>query len=653
MSWKFPIVSGRKAIIAVSAVSLIVVAAAFWVMATRHAHRSPSTELMTAERARAIGAEWRSTGGGDLGRRYADALLNTAQEEALISEIRNNKLLGDRPNSARLYEAEAYLRLRDYSTANAIAETDEIKDDPFAAFIRARTEFALGKKKDSDDLATALRYGGSFSAEAWLLRAREALDANELDTADAAARRAREAGADSGRVEVIEIEAAIRRGELQKVGTLLAARADALNARRRKTGLDKLVDLDGDRLRVMMALLEGDPIEAARLADRAGLSVAGDRFAPLAALAKWEAGDNAQSEALLRNHLEIAPADWRALDLLLGISETANRTADIQSLKKALRQYRPALASYRAMMSARKNCDTDGEYYAALSTGSALLNDEIPEGAIAALLGRNAAEMESLPEPSSTDRQLISLVREIGANDSLRAVRIARNSIGASPVELALSARAYADAGLQDEAMKSANASSISAPDFLAPLLVESGVLQKEGANDAAIATLGDFVDRNPGRDDARLALAAAYFHGENFKAAAATYASTDPRALFVNEDAATNYARAANEAGAAAAMRAIEAAQEELEEPRRLAEFCEMAGDDAAAASVWRDLLISAEPDRSALDAYRRILGRLGRAAEGERFIGEILRRHPNLRMETGKNGRFGASQKGDSGDF
>lgn len=111
--------------------------------------------------------------------------------------------------------AEALLRVKRHADAQTLARSLilESPGDARARLILARAAYQLGNFESAKAmLGDALRAGGEALADAWLFRARMALQDNAFETAASAVERARAAGAQQSEARALDAEVSIRSG---------------------------------------------------------------------------------------------------------------------------------------------------------------------------------------------------------------------------------------------------------------------------------------------------------------------------------------------------------------------------------------------------------------------------------------------------------
>jgi hypothetical protein len=589
--------------------------------APRGAAPATETAFVSPAAARALGARWRQTRRAETEVDYAQALLAAGLSGELLEALANDGLFAKDPAAHALFRAEALLRLYRYADAAAAASVALVADNPYAAFIRVRAQAGAGGGLDRDALALATRGPPDLAREAWLLRARAALDASDFAAADASLKRAAEVGATKARLEPFRVERDIRAGNKDRAAAVLAARAESLSKMAAERG-ETLPDYEGLRLAAMLALRAGDGREAARLADRAGLGTPGGPDAALAALAKWMAGDSAQAEAILSAHLRAAPGDWIARDLAAAIAFGNGKPREGEAHLALLAESNASLAAFRRMNRALARRDLDGALQAL-----AQVSGEAPvRGAAFALLGEGTA-IGRLPEPNDADRALVALA---GASDQRAARAAASKLLGLrrTPVDLAAAASALERVGLDDEAAALAFDASRAENGFFAPVALRARALEKMGREAEALGHLDGFIGKNPKDPEARIARARLSWRLGDVEAAVSGFAAIDAAVLFADADASLDYAAAAARAGEPWRGSMIDAARASSPSSERLARVLEIAGEAQAAAEAYRDALIDAPDAVDLANSYRRLMAQLGREPEADAFFAAIARR-------------------------
>lgn len=570
-------------------------------------------QLVSVAQARALGARWRAEKSEELGRQYAQALIGAGLYDEVLAEIERG-LFGSDNDAARIFRAEASLRQGRFDEAMAAARSGE---NPYFGYARARAAYALTGDRDAvfADLASALRGPKELASEAWLFRARLALDANDFDGAEAASRRALEAGAAASRVELIGIEKSVRAGDLEAA----AGKLDARSERRRS-----IADPEDYRLAVMIKLRAGEARAAVRLADRMRTgAVDSGRARLVAALAKHLAGDDAQAWSLVSAHLAAAPKDWTALDLAAAIARAVGRNDDAARLLARLEKERPALAVLRTT---RINAAVLDASFEALTGPNGNCS---AEGAATMLLGPGVA-IHGLEEARGDELAIANIAAAISSGDERRmksqALAVLKDK--SSPLGLALAGLAFRKLDDMGNASQSLTLSSEMAPDFLAPVLLHSELLAQGGAYKEAAMRLNSFLSRHGDDPRARLALARVEARGGDPVAASRSFALVPPALVFAEEETAALYGAAAKAAGGEARAEMQKAARANAPSSRILGVALATAGDDAGAAAALRNAVIAAPEDEGLARRYLEIMTMLGRAEEARSLLGEIERR-------------------------
>jgi hypothetical protein len=574
--------------------------------------------------ARAIGAQWRRAPTDALAVNYARALAAAGLYEELLMEIGARGLLAEDPPLRNLLRSEAYYRLGRYAEALA-APPGTGPVSPPLALVRARAIYALTADPDAARAALAAAFRGApdLAAEAWLFRARLALDANDDDGADAASRRAAEAGAAAERLAAIAIERAIRAGRIDAARRALSA--PRRFARRRSPDL-----APDDRLRLagLLALKSGDAAAAARFFDLIPpLAADESRVRLLAALAKWRAGDRAQAHAHVAAALAAAPEDWAALDLAQAIAADLRRDDERASLLGRLAEARPALALARRAQGAEGG---------ARDTIFALLADWRAEpahqGAASWLMGDDADAPQWVRDPNADDRAAIALAAALARQDlpALRKQAHAAHRADAAPLLLAMAGRAFAhlgDAARADDAFAKA---SLADPGFFTPVRLRAERLARADEGARALDLLRRFCADNPDRADAAIALAKLEFAEGEGRRARQRLAELPPPMVFSDLEAAQIYASAAVAHGPDAVAAMLAAAEESAASGRVLGAVRMAVGDAPGAAKAYRDGLLENPGDPDLPNLYYSAMAQIGRADEARSFLAELARRAP-----------------------
>lgn len=583
---------------------------------TKRDARADVAAAPTIAEARALGAHWRAQKTEALARDYAAALISVGLYDHLLTEIGERGLFAGDRDAANLFRAEANLRLGRYN--EALKSAAGSAGNPYFAYARARASYALtgdGAAAGSD-LATALRGPKELVADAWLFRARLALDANDFEAAEAAARRAVETGADRRRAALVSIERAIRAGAPGEAARLLKAHL-------RKAGPATAEEL---RLAAMIKLRAGDPRGASRFLDETRSRGAGDdRARLLSALAKWMTGDLAQAHALVGAHLAAAPHDWMALELGAAIARDFGRAGEADHLLERLAGERPALGIVRTPR--REGAALDR----AFAELAALGGDEGLGGVAASLLGPDVEIPDAIREANETERGIIKLAIALEEGDE-RTMRAAARALAGSadPLALALAGKALLKAGDFDCADAAFAASSALAADFFAPVELRAERYAQRREFVAARALLQAFLEANSGHHRARLALATIEAGSGATRAAAANFAAIPPEILFADGEAVLLYAVVAKASGGTALSTMRARAKSGAPSARRLGEALLASGDEAGAAPPLRRALIDEPADGELASLYLEAMTRLDRTAEARSLLAEIVRRRP-----------------------
>lgn len=610
--------SGRKALSRWALIAAAAALAAAALVFARLGERGMShaeTEIVSVAEARAIGARWRKNPNAELARDYAEALVRAGLYDDLLREIIERGLFSEDNASASLFRAEANLRRGRFDDAlSAISGADE---NPYLSYVRARAVYALTADAGAaaDDLARALRGPKALAADAWLFRARLALDANDLETAEAAARRAVEAGGSTERAEKVAIEKSIRLGDLGAAAGALEAREKRLRGR---------TDADDHRLAAMIKLRAGDARAAVRLIDLARAENGPGRL--IAALAKWQAGDDAQGWSLVSAELAAAPQNWMALDLAAAIARDNARAEDASRLLARLEEVRPQLAFVRR---SRIDVASPDEVFDELLK----IGEDISGGGVSSALLGPGAKTAMIEEPDTEERTLIRLAAAINRKDArgMRAGAAALPYDGGSPIGLALAGIASLELGEEETATQLLARSCAASPDFLEPLKRLAAIHAGKGDYAEAAALLREYLTRHEENAIARLELAAVEVLMGDSQGAVRSFSALPPALVFADEEISARYGAAAKAAGGEALADMLRAARANAASARILAAALVAAGDDEGAAAALRKALIASPADDGLAAIYLDAMTRLGRTGEAQSLLGQIARRAPD----------------------
>lgn len=573
-----------------------------------HAPAAQQSQLTTPAEARALGARWRQEKSAELGAEYARALVSAGLYDELLSEIEREGLFADNESSARIYRAEALIRQGRYDEAavNAAGE------NPYFAYARARAGYGLASDVAAAerDVAPALRGPKELAAEAWLFRARIALDENNYEKAEAAARRAADEGAPDDRVEAISIERDIRAGKFRKAAEKIDARVKA--RRPAKKSPEEI------RLSAMIRLRAGDHWGAVNALDQLRGVEFGAGHKLMSAMAKREVGDFAQAWALANDVLAIAPNDWRALDIAQAIAFDMNRKEVRRSLIDRLAQQKPALATLRLLQDPDVS---DDEKFARLR---ALSSDDYLSAA-ASLFGEGVS-MSGFPDVNDQERALMAMSAAARENDraGVNAILSAMDGDAPSPLSLTLAGFGRQALGEYAEAKSAYESAAGAAPDFLAPRVLRARLLADEEDPDAAAAIMRAYLRQENADKSALVDLGEFEFAAGNMRGAASALMAAGPKSFETNEHAAL-FGKVALAAEAETRSKMLGHARVNAPSAAVLAETLDAAEDLEGAAAAFR-LAVIAEPENQALLArYVAKMNALGRGDEAAR-LAELL---------------------------
>ena len=574
--------------------------------------------------ARQIGEKWRDDQTTDNAYAYADALMRAGMYETLLDETKTSALLSFERDAQMRYRAEALLRLHRFAAARD--EIGEREGDPFAALVRARAIYALSANRDDvmNDLSQALR-ASQLTSAAWLLRARVELDDNELEAAQAAARRARDTGAAPATVQAVTIEAEIRGGDLESAAAALAARERRSHKRGRGLALD--ADIETARLAAMAAARAGDFEEASRLFDASlAAHTVNSRDPLLAAYLKWGSGDIAQALAGVRKYRGHATDDWVGLDMEAGLLRALDRGPAAAELVEKLARVNPDLAWLRRIRILSAAGDLDAVF---AQYGMIERNADIT-GAGAFLTGLDPDAPAEIAEINhiEADRLSFAAQRANAGPAQLGKLAVAHLAFHTDPIDEALAGAAFADAGQYEQARAAFESARKAAPAFYAPAARTALIEVSAGAPDRAVAVLQNFLAANPNRDEARLMLAEIHAGDGDHCAVVKALSLASPAQVYGDDDAAMLAIKSARRCSRRDVDETLGAARVLIDGTARFARMAELADEDALAAQTWRDVLAGAPADRSAQDGYLRSMEKLNLRMQALAVLAEIARR-------------------------
>lgn len=523
--------------------------------------------------------------------------------------------------AVNLLRLEALIKLHRYAEARseALEMLARNKADIEALFILARCDYALGDFASAGrQLQTVIRAQSPLSPEAWLLRARMALDDGDEALALSAAARAADAGAAKNRTNAVVIEAMIRAGRLDEA-------AKALATRKRLFAVEARIDAQGLYLSALLDLAGDDSIRAARAFNVIEPWLQHEIRGPLVlAAANWLAGDEAQAATQLEQYLRNTPNDWVGLDLratfAAGGDNFAEQDAAIDALG-AQRFWLGQLRAYQRRISA-------GDYDAAIEIiddGGGPFDKNLLQTSTQFLFGDWAGEQAAA-------------TFFIDAIAFRRDTEQARNASALSPPDdggSGLVARTLeATALFHDNKLEAANALLdgllSEAPSFDRALTLRTLTDVRAGDVDEASQRLTDAMTGGDARSHVRLLLARLLVLRAD-DAVAVELLRPFEGALLEDADAALFYADLLRETGASSALTMFsDRARASKPEAPLTALLVEKSGRPEKAAAIFRAAFLAAPGDGARARAYGRIMEENGRAHEAAALIGRVLKRQP-----------------------
>lgn len=535
---------------------------------------------------------------------------------------------GRAPPARTALRAEALARLGRYDEARDVAPDVTAAFPGRFSLIAARALHAQGDMAAAErELASALRHGGDALAEAWLFRARLALERGAHDEARAAARRAGEAGASARAVAAVEVEAMIREGRLDDARARLAppGRPPLFGPRRKPRN-----DPQTDYLLAMADAAGGGYAKAARRLRALEQHLAQDpRGRLVLAAVKLGAGDAAQAEALYRDARRAAPRDPVALDALAAFLSRTGRTDEALAVAGALETAAPRLGRLRRLAILESAGETDRLVEAARA-----VRDAGPATAFASTAIFGAASDAARRDHG--DRRRLEALAAAGAaraSGEVAAIAAALEGIRQytdDPAAAVLAGDMAVLLGVDGEARTHYAAAAALAPSAWAPCEGLARLDIRAGDVAAARGRLGDAQTDERGEFKRRLMLARALaMLGEAGRALEAL--SPVAGRLAVTGESALLYAGLLAEAGDPASLDMFAAAVRRAS-PASLhtAQVLTLAGRDAEAAAAARRALAGAPGDERARAVYLAAMQKIDRAQEAEDFLSAMARAHP-----------------------
>ena len=529
----------------------------------------------------------------------------------------------DESRQSALLRAEALLKLHRYAEAKRIA-LDLLAENAFdgeAEFVVARSAYALGEKEAAQErLKSAIRSLGPNAGEAWVFRARMAIDGDENALARSAGARALEAGVSEERVEALEIETLIRKGKLDQAARALSSRKIRLQNRFNAAAT---FDLQGLYLEAELLNARNETVEAARLFELISPWLKHEIRGPLKlAAVNWAAGDHAQAAALLKDYLQETPNDWVSLDLYAAFfAARGDFDAAFDAIQQLLIE-KPSLGQFRRF---RTELAADAYDRAYATIFEASFDDE-GDGLTTAKQFLFGAQRQASAEIEQYVR-LAALVRE---SDKDSAVASASNYSGNNPLEFVLTGAAHLRASKIKNATAMFDRALKVAPDFHQALThrILADIYTEEYAN--ARKRLTAILDDNPEDISARMLLARV-LRVENKTDNAVALLESHENALLATPESALFYADLLQIVDARAQLTSFsDLARRTAPEALSTAVLIKMSGRLSEAAKAYRAALLASPDDGARARDYGRIMQTLGREREAISLLDTLVRRNP-----------------------
>jgi|GEM_PF-3731164 len=530
----------------------------------------------------------------------------------------------DFSRSSKLLNAEALLKLHRYEEAKRIALDllSENGRDGEAEFVVARSIYALGQKEAAQDrLKSALQLLGPNTSEGWMFRTRMALDSNEYVVGRSAASRALEAGVSQERIEAIEIEIMIRKGDFDQATRFLSSRASRQQGRKSDGG--SAFDLQGAYLRAQLFNARNESVKAARAFNVIAPWLKHEIRGPLQLAAiNWKAGDHAQAATLLNDYLKEAPNDWVGLDLYAAFfTQLKDFDAALDAIAPLSVEV-PMLGGFRQFQLELAS----GEYDSAYAT---LFNTNFVDGeenfstAQQFLFGDSRADAAALKRYS----KLASLAHR---DEEKNSIELVDDAAFVDPVGFVLAGAAHLRTLDIENAIVMFDRALKAAPDFQEALTYRTiADIYTENFADAR-KRLTLILDENPEDISARMLLARV-LRVEGKTDNAISLLESQENALLESPENALFYADMLQETGALARLTLFsDLARRTAPEAPSTARLVKMSGRLAEAAKAYRAALLADPDDGKRAREYGRIMETLEREREAISLLDTLVRKSP-----------------------
>ena len=465
------------------------------------------------------------------------------------------------------------------------------------------------------------------------MRARLALDSNDLAVARSSVKRALENGYAPFRAEAFTIEAALREGDVEAAQRLLKTRHAEFSDQQRKGQNTQRKDSAGIQLTAMLRLNEGAPLEAQRLlsggaSTGAGAGTGALRGVLLRVLANHQAGDHRQARALLERRLNQAPKDWAALDLGVYLAAQDGDEIRMEALRDRLAAQNELLAGFRRFQLASLKGDYNAAYEAVLAAYAP--PNFVPNTGLSFILGPKTDDFHQFKTFLSLADGRYSERIQQGLSAPFSATQNLKEPVALSLISAVLQSEDFLRQGRAGDAAALLNSVLERAPAFKHALLLRTLSDVALGQTDAAQKRLTHYLQENSADIDARL-----------WRARVLTVSDQHAEAInqlknnindFLNRPQAVQFyvslLMRADEPQAQQALR--KGAMKDMADGAFKARLLAFLGDLEAAVAVSRRLLFAdpAAPGRAA--AYGGYMQRLGKDKEALSLLRVILQRNP-----------------------
>jgi len=563
----------------------------------------------------------------------ARAKFGLGDYKGVLAVLTDRSAFGPHARERVLLRIEALLKLRRFDEVLTIAGSSGWSSDPAFTFSLARASFGKGDRAQASSYTDEVIRAGYFLSGAWRFRARIALDQNQTSYARKSMERALEAGAGSGVISAMQIEADIRDGKFDLAERAIHNRK--MVAGETGSGGPHTVFLDA-----YLAAAQGAYKEAARKFAAIELWLTTDERGVVAlGVAKIMAGDRAQGETVLRRHLEAATLDWAGRDQLAAMQiakgDYENAAAAISEYVLAPGGAAPALQRrYQLLMQQRR-------YDLAYETIAEIARDKSKifvagRSAPAVIFGAASELARASDQRNEAFRRDLSLLRALlfeAARMDGGQLLLNASDKKRSPVSSLIAGETALAAGRVDEAAQHFERALKAAPDFAAAARLRRLVDVRAGKEKKAAQKLRAFAKKYNANNDAALERAALALREGDLEEAASILqaisgeASTDEKRLIL---LARLHRTQGNMALLKKLARRISAGGAGSRRQMLAAMMFEETGDGQSAANALKQALAASPNDAAAVGFFMDMMQRQAREDEAIIFLNVLVKRRP-----------------------